>query len=141
MAFFDWEESFEVGVEIIDTHNKQFVGILNEAFVSRSYDGSLKRVLDRLLEYSKRHFAAEERWMAQQRHAELSLHSEEHGKFAGTIQGFLEDLEREKKGLHNELVQFLRNWLMHHILHEDAKFVRSLQDPGENAVRRRHAKA
>jgi hemerythrin-like metal-binding protein len=126
MAFLDWDEKFELGVKHLDEHHKLLFGLVNELFETfgeSSVDAHLKNVVDKLVDYSKYHFAAEEKWMNFSDYSELLLHRSEHEGFAVIVSEFQKDFQRDKKCLSMEVLSFLKNWLSDHILKSDLNYV------------------
>jgi hemerythrin len=125
MPFIKWYKRYELGIEELDEHHRHLIDLLNMV-----YDGlkcgaerdELGAVLDELANYAIYHFAAEEHGMEVHKFPDSSYHIEEHEKFRIRIKGFQKDFHEGKLNLSVELVQFLYNWLMHHILNVDAKY-------------------
>ena len=127
MAFLDWEESFELGVKDLDEHNRHLVDLLNQTFVCRGSEvnhADLETIIEKLVDYSEYHFAAEEQWMSQKGQAGQSRHLKEHGEFRRMVKGFQNDFRQGKKGLSNEVLDFLKSWLFEHVLYVDANFAK-----------------
>ncbi len=127
MSFIEWYKTYELGIEELDEHHRHLVDLLNMA-----YDGlncgaerdELEAVLDELARYAKYHFAAEEHGMEIYKFPNPSYHLEEHEKFRVRVDGFIKDFHDGKANLTVHVVQFLYNWLMHHILNTDAEYGR-----------------
>jgi hemerythrin-like metal-binding protein len=126
MAFLDWDEKFELGVKHLDEHHRILFGLVNdlfENFDNDSNDALVQNVVDKLVDYSKYHFAAEEKWMNFSEYSELLQHRCEHEGFSVIVSEFQEDLHQGKKYLSMEVLSFLKNWLMDHILKSDLNYV------------------
>jgi hemerythrin len=125
MTFVDWDDSFELGIKELDEHHKHLVDLMNETFLIRSHgpnSTALRAILDKLVDYSLYHFAAEEDWMRRQKYPDLCLHREEHKSLARTILGHRDNFFAEERGVASVLLVFLKDKLMNHILYEDFKF-------------------
>ena len=127
MPFIKWYKKYELGIEELDEHHRHLVDLLNMA-----YDGltrgaerdELGSILDELVQYSKYHFAAEEHGMEVHKFPDPSHHIQEHQRFSVMIEGFIKDFYDGRADMSVQLVQFLYNWLMHHILSIDAEYGR-----------------
>ena len=125
MALFDWDESFELGMEPFDRHHIHLVHLLNKAhdnYINRADNAALGAMLDQLVEYMTHHFAAEEKWMSQNGYDGLQLHRREHYEFSMTVAKFQKEYHEGKSQLSSEIFSFLKNWLFDHILKTDADY-------------------
>lgn len=125
MALMLWDPSFELGIHEFDEHHKQLVHLLNlsyDSFCFEAEHNELGAVLDELVDYATYHFAAEEHWMEACNYPGKSQHFEEHGRFSGRIVEIRNDFHIRKAHLNLEVMQFLKNWLIDHILKTDAAY-------------------
>jgi hemerythrin len=134
MPFLEWNNCFELGVTQFDEHHKQLVGLLNATynnFTDGANHETLGAVLDKLIDYATYHFAAEEYWMELNGYDGLPQQREEHNKFSRRVSEIQIDYHNGKAHLSIELLTFLRNWLIDHILKIDADYGRfAAQLPG-----------
>ncbi|MDA3901563.1 MAG: hemerythrin domain-containing protein, partial [Spirochaetes bacterium] len=66
MAFIDWSEDYSVGVEIFDKEHQSLVALINELHQGLKAGFGIKEmtyILDRLVEYTSKHFYHEEKAM------------------------------------------------------------------------------
>lgn len=99
MSQFKWDASYSVSVKQFDTDHQQLIDILNEL-----YDGMtagqgqqvLQGVLNRLVAYAQRHFAAEEVAMRKIQYANFQAHLDEHRKFTAKVGTVMQELKTEK---------------------------------------------
>jgi len=127
MPLLEWEKRFELGNFQFDEHHKQLVILLNETydnFAGGANHGDLEVILDKLIDYATYHFDAEEKWMGLSGYDGLSQHREEHKKFTRRVVEIQIDFHEGKAHLTIEILTFLRNWLLDHILITDAEYVR-----------------
>ncbi|MDR3687335.1 MAG: hemerythrin domain-containing protein [Coriobacteriia bacterium] len=67
-----WDESLETGNELIDRQHREVVGLLDElASIETGTESEVLHVLDRLMDFTLTHFAAEEALMTEVRYPEL----------------------------------------------------------------------
>lgn len=128
MPIVEWSDDYSVGNEAIDNQHKKLFEILNRLH-DGLFEGFDERVcgaaIERLLAYANYHFAAEEHFMAEVRYSGIYKHSQEHKKFIETITQLRNATDMDKRQLAKNLLEFLVNWILHHILIEDAKIART----------------
>ena len=125
MALFEWNAKFSVGIDSIDNQHKRLVGYINQL-----HDGIqqgkgaevLTPILDGLLEYTIEHFKNEENLFVSTNYAENEKHREEHQALVLKVQYYRKLLSSGKATLSTDLLQFLKEWLMIHILGSDMKY-------------------
>jgi hemerythrin len=126
MPLMTWNDKLSVGVAALDNVHKKLVSLLNELFdAMNSGHGkdALGKILDGLIEYTKFHFAHEEKLFAQTGYPESDAHKQLHADFARQV---LEVQQKYKSGatgtLSLEVMRFLKSWLMDHIQGTDMKY-------------------
>jgi hemerythrin len=124
MDCIEWNDNCSVRVQQIDEHHKHLFVLLKNAYLSCTnkdqLDGS-ERVIDELVDYATYHFATEERLMKQTGYYDEAAHVMEHQRFIQRVHEFQHDLVNDKKVYSIELIGFLGNWLLHHIMEIDKK--------------------
>lgn len=131
-----WNSRFSVGIEQIDAQHKALFGYI--ADLEKSVDNPDERqrwtaihyAIVQLRDYSRIHFSVEECVMEILGYPGRSEHVLEHGRFIG----FLSDLERRSIThndiTENEIIEFLRNWLLNHIAVCDQEYSRFFSEAG-----------
>ncbi len=119
----EWKDSYNVNIEIIDEHHKMLVELLNLLQnVSSNYDDktTVFYVIDNLKNYTKFHFTTEENLMKKYNYFDYENHIIEHSSFVEKIEYFEEKLN-ENNNLFSiiELINYLRWWLLNHIVISD----------------------
>jgi hemerythrin len=134
MAFIDWNENLNVGVESINDQHKKLVAMVNElhdAIQKGQAADVLGKTLDGLIDYTKTHFAYEEKLFAETGYADAATHKGEHDKLTATV---IDVQEKYKSGgggaLSGEVMEFLKSWLVNHIQGTDKKYGPHLQAKG-----------
>ncbi|WP_161629966.1 bacteriohemerythrin [Desulfogranum mediterraneum] len=120
-----WRTGYNTGVEEFDLEHQKIVQLLNEMFrvVRDKLDpAKVEDVIEALIAYSQKHFAAEERAMAEACCPELDEHRREHGKLIQSVSAYRQRLEAGDQKVAGELYLFLREWLLHHIMETDRKY-------------------
>lgn len=122
---FAWADDFSVGIQEIDEQHKVLVGLLNElhaAIVGHRGSAECRRILDRLVEYTRVHFAVEESLMRILGYPDYENHKHEHEKLAVQVADLLQKLDTGKAAISFELLHFLKVWLTKHICESDKRY-------------------
>lgn len=85
MALVSWTEAYSVGVEAIDRDHRLLVELINQLHDAQETAQTrdlIASVLNVLLEYVERHFAAEEALMVRGGYPEIEQHRHEHRRLA-----------------------------------------------------------
>lgn len=125
MTFFTWKDDYSVGVTAIDNDHKMLIDLidqLHEAFVSGDMASVCEAVLDSLVDYTERHFAAEEVLMTQCSYPDIACHHEQHENLAAQVVEIRDRFARGEQQIGNELLAFLHDWLYFHIIEADMKY-------------------
>ena len=137
-----WNDSFATGVPEIDEQHMILVHTLNEAAIKLAGDPSLEnldQITRDLLSYALYHFETEEELM-QEYGYEASpddaavRHLEQHRKFSAKVVAVRDAIKAGNLIQPGELLGFLNDWLVNHILNTDRKL-------GEFIVARRNQQA
>lgn len=126
MPIMEWNDKLSVGVTQFDNEHKQLVSMVNELYdamqAGRGKE-TLGKILTGLIHYTKTHFANEERLLKQHSFAEFTAHKAEHDALAKQV---LEVEQKFKTGgsaaLSMEVLNFLKNWLLKHIMGTDKHY-------------------
>jgi hemerythrin len=133
MALMTWDESFSVGVADLDEQHKKLVGMLNslnDAMMTGKSKDVLQGLLTELIGYTASHFGSEEKLFAKYEYLETSMHMYEHKKFVQKVLEFEKGFKEGKLMLSIEVRDFLRDWLVKHIMGTDKKYGPFLNSKG-----------
>lgn len=121
-----WKDEYSVGVEKIDEQHKRLFEIANEAyeilnneFYTDKYD-KIVEILKELEDYTVFHFNDEEEYMKQIGYKKFFTHKIEHEEFVQKIKNVdlgKVDCDQDKYLL--DIMNFIVNWLVNHILEKD----------------------
>lgn len=124
-----WNDSYIIGIPIIDTQHKQLFyifGELNNALRQGARTSAIAQTLKRLNQYVSRHFSLEERYMAESDYNGLIQQVDEHRAFSQKLRQIIANFE--ESGLTPEIAQRLREelsqWLLKHVSGRDMAFGR-----------------
>jgi hemerythrin len=120
-----WTERFSVGLKKIDDQHQQLFAMINDLIQLRQ-DASggvvVADVLGRMTEYTDYHFKTEERVMMEYGYPDYPLQVREHAGFKAKAASFCVDPAAGKTDLSAEMLGYLQNWLLNHILESDLRF-------------------
>lgn len=124
MSMFEWKPEYSVGHAEIDSQHKRLfalAGDLYDAMSSGKGKEVLSKTLSELVAYTKLHFATEERLMRAHHYPEYAGHKANHDALTKQVVEYQNDFETGRVGITVGLLQFLKDWLRHHIGETDRK--------------------
>jgi hemerythrin len=133
MALIEWNDSYSVGVKIIDEQHKKLFSFINELY-SAMKDGKdkdvLSKVLDDLARYVDVHFGAEEKYFAEFNYEKKDEQIAQHKMYAEKIRSFQEGFQKNQEFLSFEVIDFLEDWILSHVTGEDKKYTKCFNEHG-----------
>ena len=133
MAFIEWSDKLSVLVPRYDEQHKKPFGIINtlhEAMAQGKGGQVMGEILGELIEYAKTHFGDEEKNMSVHSYPGYKLHKIEHDKLTEQVVALQEKHQQGNALLSFEIMDFLKNWLTHHILETDKMYGIYYQEKG-----------
>ncbi len=131
MTMFDWKPEYAVGHPDIDSQHKrlfQLAAELHSSMLAGHGKEILNRVLANLISYTKHHFAAEEKLMQKSRYPAYLQHKAKHDQLTAQVVEFQKNFAAGRTTISVDLLQFLSNWLQHHIGLTDRKIAAYLRE-------------
>jgi hemerythrin len=125
MSIVNWNESYLLGIDDIDSHHEHLVALLNDTYdtiVARESAGKIEKIFDDLIAYSKYHFAAEESMMNTLAYPKLDEHVLLHDAFSREIDRFQSEFHNGNTLITVGVLTYLKDWLINHILTNDVDF-------------------
>jgi hemerythrin-like metal-binding protein len=121
---------FMFGIEKIDSEHRHLIGIFNlmSKKAKQKESADFKKIVEELEEYSCYHFNTEETLMKKANFAEIDEHVAQHQIFRQKIENFKTSILFGSSTLQSEIVDFLRKWLLKHIMEYDTKYVPSIKE-------------
>jgi len=119
-----WDDSFSVGVAILDEHHRQLARLINqlsECLSDNLHSEKMVDILTALVRYAEYHFLHEENLMADAGYADLDQHRKGHLQFCEIIAETCYGVSLGIVGT-TELFSYLTHWWRSHILLEDMKY-------------------
>lgn len=125
MAFVNWSPNLSVGIDFIDADHQQSITLLAELqdlVASDQPRTAAIEKLDELIEFSEQHFRFEERLMKENNYREFAQHQAIHKTLPQQTAELRERLASGATDIRPEVMDFLKEWLMRHILESDKHF-------------------
>lgn len=129
MALFAWDDKFKTNHAIIDADHRKLVDLVNQladAMQAGKGKDVCGKVLNDLINYTKTHFATEERLMTVHAYPRAAEHKAEHAKLIKDVMDFKVKFDSGALTVTSSLLGFLRDWLINHISHSDKALAAAL---------------
>lgn len=120
--FVEWNDYLSVNVDEIDAHHKKLIEIINklyQAMIDGTSESVMKSILVELIEYTKYHFSTEENIMEEYGYSQIDEHKEMHKAFVTNLADACSRYQVEKIPIDKEILDYLKDWLINHILKTD----------------------
>ncbi len=133
MAIFAWNESYSVRVRQMDGQHQKLFEIINdlaEAMRDGKADGVIRDTVEQLAVYTRTHFLQEEVLMRQTGYPGLAGHQEQHRKLMADVEHYKRAYEEGRSASPVSLLNFVRQWLVHHIKESDKAYSEHLNARG-----------
>jgi hemerythrin len=131
MSMFEWKQEYSLDHRDIDGQHQKLFAFANELHAAMAQGhgrDALSKTLENLVSYTKQHFASEERLMQANQYPDYLKHKADHDALTAKVVAFQHEFEAGRVGMTVELLQFVKDWLQHHIGETDRKvamFLRS----------------
>ncbi|MCE5242074.1 MAG: bacteriohemerythrin [Desulfobacteraceae bacterium] len=131
-SIFEWREEYGTAVLDMDRDHRELFKTTDTLYkaIAIGEDASvLHEALDFLIRYAERHFRTEENLMGEYGYPERERHRKHHEKF---LEDVLDMRRRARLGevdVNMDFVNFIKDWIINHILTEDRKYGRHFSKP------------
>ena len=123
---YEFKEEYVTGIEQIDEEHKRLFEIADETynlsrkeFLVDKYDQVIQ-ILKELKEYATMHFEHEEMYMESIGYKKMFTQKVQHNAFREKLNSWnLYDIDESSEEIVDEILNFLTNWLVSHILEHD----------------------
>lgn len=128
-----WRHQLSVGNDVIDNDHKHLIGIINsvERGLEARDQARLNAALDELSKYSMLHFAREEKIATAAGYTQIPHLNDSHMsllKELEQVRGEFDAMGKEwEPEVASHFTNFLRNWLIDHVIKEDLLMKPSLE--------------
>lgn len=133
MSMVLWDDAYSVDIQEIDEQHKCLIDIMNElytAIANKSNRDLIGDVLDKLVDYTKVHFAVEETLMRIFHYEGYDEHKAIHDKIVERVLEFQGKFRAGDDKVGMELLMFLKDWLFDHINKVDKEYVKTFHNAG-----------
>ena len=125
MALFTWDHKYSVNNDELDNHHKKLFAIFNKLYDSCLDKGNCITsgpIVEELVSYTNYHFVAEEKYMQSIGYKDINKHISLHRIFTDSICQQLHKEDTNDIVVTKQLVLFIWNWLLNHVMIEDKKY-------------------
>lgn len=128
---FEMRDEYYTGIEMIDREHQELFRIAGEAYaiykdqyIVDKFD-YIKKIMDELKEYAITHFAHEEDYMKEVGYKRRLSHMIQHKEFLAELDEInLDNIDYNQSKVLIQILEFVSDWLVNHILECDKKIVK-----------------
>ena len=129
---FEWKDEYSVNVKILDEQHKQLfktVDSLYQSILEKKEKEKLSEIFEQLNKYAQYHFSTEEKYFKEFNYEEADAHIALHEKFKKNISEMEAKINDENFNTF-DLLDFLEDWWVSHILNADKKYSKNFNEHG-----------
>ncbi len=136
----EWQDDFSVGVQEIDNQHKKIIGFinsLNETLGTPDFVQTQMNILREMTDYAEYHFGTEEKYFDLFDYEDSAEHKKLHdvyedkvGEFEKRLALLDSDNINERTLFALDLMGFLEDWWVQHILHSDKQYMACFKEHG-----------
>ncbi|BAH77657.1 bacteriohemerythrin [Solidesulfovibrio magneticus] len=136
MGRIEWTPALSIGLENIDEEHKKLIAICNKLAHNIKGPSNSQVITEEfkdLRAYTVYHFSNEEKYQKTIHYPEANAHAQEHARLRKSVKDFQQSLYKEGYIPQQTVINFLKDWLINHVLREDMKigqFARSKMTTG-----------
>ncbi|MFT4300274.1 MAG: bacteriohemerythrin, partial [Desulfovibrio sp.] len=124
--FVQWTPKLDLHVTMVDKQHRLLVDYINELYTAMAHNRTtdeLQAILHKLRDYTATHFADEERLFTSTSYLGAAEHVKIHRKFVAKLDEVEEQLKSGTATVSMDLLTFLKDWLVQHIMGTDPTYV------------------
>ena len=127
-----WSNTYSVSVEEIDDQHRHLFEMINnfQESLDSADPTAPKKLLINLMEYALTHFKTEEKYFELFHYSGSKSHIEEHLEFETKVQEYFKKYQSRKVFNASTVLNFLKNWIINHVLICDKKYVGCFHEHG-----------
>jgi hemerythrin-like metal-binding protein len=128
--FVTWKDSYSVGIPSIDQDHRKLLGMINQLQTAAHYqtdDELIEKTLNDLVEYTRYHFAREEKLMQENDYGDFDAHKQQHDDVVQQVAKFIDEYRVDKTRTIDNVSLFLKTWLVNHINGSDQAYAPHLR--------------
>ena len=130
MEYVAWEKKYKSNIALIDSQHQILFNIINNLFDAMKFGKGneiIGEILNELVSYTDYHFNAEENLMKENQYVNLDSHLKAHKEFVQKVLFFYQRYISKESALSIDIIDFLKDWLISHILTRDLEFTRTIK--------------
>lgn len=131
----EWSDDFSVKVSLMDDEHKKLFDLINDlnnAMIDGQSSGKIGEILQGLIDYTEYHFGDEEDMLRKISYPNIAEQERAHRAFVNKMKEFKEELESGEILLSVKIIDFLKDWLVSHIVNIDTKYTDYVHKHGIN---------
>lgn len=120
-----WMNEFSVGVAKMDEQHKKLIAMINLLIADQKVltaPETIAKLLTEMTDYAQEHFRAEEYLMSEYGYDKKDSQVVQHEEFIRKTRAFYIKSEIGPNSLSVALLEYLKTWLVDHILQEDMQY-------------------
>ncbi|MEW5728280.1 MAG: bacteriohemerythrin, partial [Pseudomonadota bacterium] len=132
-ALLRWHEEYRVDILRIDNQHRRLFeqgNTILEAVMRDEPAADVLALVDALAEYARYHFGEEEAMMARHAYPDLDGHRLQHARLLDQLADMRDRLAGTQRPGEDEMLDFLRGWLMAHIVNDDRVYAPFMNERG-----------
>jgi len=125
MALIDWSDEFSVKIQSIDKQHSKLIVLINDLHSAMKLGKgkeAVEVVIRDLISYTKVHFSHEEEMMQKYSYPGFSKHKSIHDDLVKQVLDIEKNFKEGKTVISQEVLNFLKKWLVDHILATDKQY-------------------
>lgn len=133
MSLINWNDHLSVKVAQIDAQHQKLIAMINtltDAIQQGKGKAVAHEIVRNLKRYAETHFKTEETYFDRFGYPETDAHKKEHAFFIRKISEFEGDASDGQMALSIQVLQFLGDWFIDHILGTDKKYTEFFNSRG-----------
>lgn len=129
-VMYEMKKEYFTNIPLIDEEHAQLFAyanqiyeLLQDEFIADKYD-NIRDLLQKLMDYAKKHFADEEAYMESIQYKKIFTQKMQHQAFVDELEKYdLEEIDQmeNQETVISKLLTFVTDWLVEHILHLDTQ--------------------
>jgi len=131
-SLLNWQDAYLIGIPEIDRQHKILLSLtqkLVQAIQEKESAEVIDDILEELIKYTSAHFSREENIFLEGGYCETTSHMDTHAKLLGQVAQIRErNLQNLSPEENDDLFNFLKHWVLTHILLEDRKYASYIFD-------------
>lgn len=126
----EWTPDLLTGVDLIDYQHKMlcfYINTLHRATKRGADKSVISEIVDYLKLYTATHFSTEEQYFEHSAYPDVEAHKKIHVKFVDKVVQVQRELNAGSLTVGDDLLEFLKDWLINHIRVTDHEYVKFVQ--------------